>query len=156
MWSTKLFLEVSRDSICKNLEKTMKILSKGDITRLVVQLYSMDLNKTCQRVFGDIPNLNHITQFIMIMSSIKPMNLYPFNKRIMMKAEQVNAAMYKYSYSKFQKVFEIEEFEFVFRHILDNHRDRIFKLCSNKEVKNKEIYNQMLDKWVAKFTEYTI
>ena len=111
--------------------------------------------KTSRRLFGDISNLNYIAQFIMIMSSVKAMNTYPFDQRVLAKAEQINNAMYKYSYTKFKKIFEIEEFEFIFRHILVNHRDRIFKLCTNKEIENKEVYNQMLEKWIEKFSEYS-
>ena len=106
---------------------------------------------TCLRLFGDIPNLNKITQFIMILSSFKSTNTYPFDDKIVAKVEQVNTAMYKYSYTKLQKVFRIKEFEFVFRHIFENHRDRIFKLWNKKEIQNKEIYNKMLDIWLAKF-----
>ena len=108
---------------------------------------------TCQRLFGDIPNLDMIAQFIMILSSIKPMNKYPHNKRIKVKAEKVSTVMYKYSSVKFHQLFEIQEFEFVFRYIYDNHRDRIFKLCTKKEVENKEPYNQMLDTWIARFID---
>ena len=108
---------------------------------------------TCQRLFGEVGNLCHISQFLMILSAIKPMNKYPFNRGIMTKADQVCNVMYKYSSSKFQKLFEIEEFEFVFRYIYDNHRDRIFKLCTKKEIENKEAYNQMLDTWIARFSD---
>ena len=111
---------------------------------------------TCRRLFGDIPNLHQISQFLMIISSINSMNKYPFNKRISAKGEQVSAMMYKYSYAKFQKLFEIEEFEFVFKYIYNNHRERIFKLCTKKEIENKEPYNQMLDTWITNFAEYNL
>ena len=52
---------------------------------------------TCRRLFGDIPNLHKISQFLMIISGIKPMNKYPFSKRILKKGEHVSSAMYKYS-----------------------------------------------------------
>ena len=112
--------------------------------------------KTCLRLFGDIPNLSQIAQFIMILSGIKPMNKYPYNKRIMTSAEQVCTVMYKYTAIKFHKLFEIQEFESIFRCIYDNHRDRIFKLCTKEEIENKEPYNQMLDTWIARFIEYSI
>ena len=83
---------------------------------------------TCRRLFGDIANLNQISQFLMIISSIHSMNKYPFDKKILAKGEKVSAIMYKYSYTKFQRLFAIEEFEFVFKYIYNNHRERIFKL----------------------------
>ena len=52
---------------------------------------------TCRRFFGGIPNLQKIPQFLMIISGIKPMNKYPFSKRILKKGEHVSSAMYKYS-----------------------------------------------------------
>ena len=55
--------------------------------------------------------------------------------------------------NKLQKAFEIQEFEFVFRFVYDNHRKWISKSWENKDSKNQEVYNQMLDTWVAKFTE---
>ena len=110
---------------------------------------------TCKRLFGDIPNLNEISQFLMILSAIKSMNQYPYKKKILEKGEEMNLVMHKYSYSRLQKVFEIQEFEFVFRYIYDNHYNRISTIWGNKDDKAGEVYIQMLNTWIAKFSEYS-
>ena len=109
--------------------------------------------KTCRRLFGDIPNINEISQFVMIISWIKPVDKYPFIEQILTKGERICKVMCKYSYAKLQELFDIQEFEFVFRFIYDNHRERIFKLCTKKQVDNKEAYSQMLDSWIDKFAQ---
>ena len=108
---------------------------------------------TSRRLFGDIPNLSQISQFLMIISSINPKNKYPYSKRILAKGEQVCEMLYKYSFQKFRRLFEIQEFELIFKYIYENHRDRIFKLCTKKEIENKEPYKKMLDTWIANFDE---
>ena len=87
----------------------------------------------------------------MIISSIKPNNTYPFNKIILAKGKQFNDATHKYSYHKLQNIFKIEELEFLFRFLYENHHDEIFKLSTNKEVEHKHAYYETLDFWIAMF-----
>ena len=137
----------------EEFRKDNKDLIKKRYKQVPSKVVLNGFKKTCLRLFGDIPNLSQISQFIMILSAISPMDKYSYDKSILTKAEQVCAAMYKYSSIKFKKLFNIEELEFIFCYIYNNHRDRIFKLWTKKEIENKEPYNQMLDTWIAKFIE---
>ena len=109
--------------------------------------------KTCKRLFGDIPNLDEISQFLMIISFIKPLNKCRFNKEIQRKANIMNSVMYKYSLTKWKKLFEISELGFVFKYVYENHPDFLFGACKNKDNKLKQKCVETLDHWMIKFIQ---
>ena len=88
----------------------------------------------------------------MILSSVKPTSRYPYNKDIKAKAEAVNSAMYKYSYSKLRKIFEFKELGFLFKFIYENHPDSLSKTRMTNE-KEEEFYSHILNNWMMKFVQ---
>ena len=53
--------------------------------------------------------------------------------------------------NKFQKVFKIQELEFVIKFILENHRDRLFTFTGHMQKTNYEIYSKVIDSWLKEF-----
>ena len=77
--------------------------------------------KTCKRLFGDLPNFTQMAQLIMIISCVKPRNKYSYDQTIEQKGELITQAMQVYTVSNFNKLFEIEEFGFIIKFIVQNH-----------------------------------
>ena len=109
--------------------------------------------KTCSRLFGDIPGLNEIAQFLMIISSVKSTSAYKFSKEIQKKASIVNSVMHKYSYKKWKKIFEIRELGFAFKYVYENHPDYLSQAYKNKDNEIKEKCGETLEHWMMKFIQ---
>ena len=65
--------------------------------------------KTCNRLLPNIPNIDSMAQFWMILSGIKPSDTYPYEKSIQAKADRVVNTMYLYLAKNFEDIFEIKE-----------------------------------------------
>ena len=66
--------------------------------------------KTCKRLFGDIPNITQMTQFIMIISCVKPRDEYPYDETLREKGKLIVETMRAYLVPKFHSLFQIDEF----------------------------------------------
>ena len=110
--------------------------------------------KTRNRLFGDnFQNDDTITQFVMIISSVKCKGKYSYDEEIKAKGELVARQMQDYSYGTFQKIFEIKEFEFIVKYLLENHYDRIFKFTSHMRKIDRQGYLEEFQKWMSNFSE---
>ena len=109
--------------------------------------------KTCIRLFGDIPQIHEISQFLMIVSSIKPSSKCDFSKEIQRKASFVNSVMYKFSITKWKKIFEIEELGFVFKYVYKNHPEFLFQAWKSRAKELKQKCAETLDHWMIKFIQ---
>ena len=102
-------------------------------------------------MFGDIPNLAKITQFLMVITSVKPINEFQYDPCIQNKGELVLQVMHNFSYQRLQKVLKIDELEFIIKYLLDNHKDKIFELTSGMKT-NIQGYLEVIESWKTRFT----
>ena len=73
----------------EEFRKDNNSLTKLRYKQVPAEMILKGFKDTSRRLFGDIPNLSQISQFLMIISSINPKNKYPYSKRILAKGEQV-------------------------------------------------------------------
>ena len=105
-------------------------------------------------MFKDAANIDSIAQFAMIFTGIKPLDTYQFEESVKIDGDLVVKMMYEFSISKFDKVFQIDEFKAIFGYVLKNHPEDIYRPISSKNqshLKNQESYAKMIDYWMAKF-----
>ena len=79
----------------------------------------------CAVIFGPIPNLNSITQFVMIYSGIKPREKYPYDPEIEKRGVLVESCMYKYSVTKFTQILKVPEFQQILKVMFENNYSEI-------------------------------
>ena len=60
-------------------------------------------------------------------------------------------AMYKYSHSLIEKIFQIEELKFIVKHLVENHKERIFTFTRHVKTLDHNSYSKVLDLWMLKF-----
>ena len=108
---------------------------------------------TCCRLFGSIPNLDSIAQFLMIICSVKYKGNFTYEKSIKAKADIVVQAIRKFTNKSIDRIFKIEELEFVVKYLVDNHKERIFKFTSHMQASDYQTYSEVLDSWIFRFNE---
>ena len=108
---------------------------------------------TCCRLFGNIPNLDSIAQFLMIICSVKHKGSFTYDESIKAKGDLVLQVMHKYSNKSFEKIFKIEELEYVVKYLVENHKERIFKFTRHMQALDYQTYSKVLDSWIFKFDE---
>ena len=108
---------------------------------------------TCYRLFGDIPNLDIIAQFLMIICGVKYKGKYPYDASIKEKAELVVKLVQEYSNLKFQRLFELQELGFLIKYLHDNHNDRLFKFTQHMQSFNDQVFAKTIESWIFKFEE---
>ena len=107
--------------------------------------------KTWSRLLPNIPNIDSIAQFAMILSGITPSDTYPHEEIIKNKADHVVKMMYHYVSSHFEQIFKIKELEVIVKCIIQNSLEDFYKPCSAKHQVKKEACVLMIDKWTTKF-----
>ena len=109
--------------------------------------------KTCNRLLPNIPNIDSMAQFWMILSGIKPSDTYPYEKSIQAKADRVVNTMYLYLAKNFEDIFEIKELEIIFKCVVENSPEEMYIPCRANYQSKKEAFVSMIDKWMARFNE---
>ena len=136
----------------KEFKKDNKPLVRKRFAQVTASAIFNGFIKTCRRIFGEIPNLNEIAEFLMIVSSIKPMNSYPFTKSIQTKADLVNSVMYKFSRKMLSKIFKFKELGISFKYVYENHPEFLSKSFENKDNEDKELCTQILNELMEQFS----
>ena len=108
---------------------------------------------TCYRLFGNIPNLHSIAQFLMIVCSVKYKGNFQYDESIKVKGDLVVLMMRKYTNKSFEKIFKIEELEYVVKYLVENHKERVFKFTRHMQALDYQTYSKVLDSWIFKFDE---
>ena len=111
---------------------------------------------TCYRLFGNIPNLDSISQFLMTVCSVRQKGNFTYDESIKAKGDLVLEVMRKYSNKSFEKLFTIEELEFVVKYLVDNHKERVFKFTRHMQTLDYQTYSKVLDSWILKFEGISI
>ena len=137
----------------KEFKKDNKSIVRKRFKQATASAIIKGFKKMCRRLFGDISNLNEISEFLMIISSIKPTHSYPFIKSVKSKADLVNSVMYKYSRTMVRKILKIKELGIAFKYIYENHPEFVSKSCKNKDKESKNICNETLNQWMEQFTD---
>ena len=106
---------------------------------------------TCQRLLGDIPNIESVSQFLMVISWFKPGDRY-LDDAIKFKGELVLQVMNRYSRENFKKIFEIEELGILIKYLANNHQEELLQSTSQNKIRNTKVYAKALDDWMKKFT----
>ena len=98
----------------------------------------------CKELFGDIPQLSEISQFVMVFMALKAKTRYPFDRKIQCGAEEALSCLYSYSNYKFEKLICNPEFKFIALNLLDYHNDKVFQDKFGVMAKNATIYNDSI------------
>ena len=106
--------------------------------------------KTCTRLFGHIPNIVQMAQLVMKISCIKPRDEYSYHEAIKEKGQLIFQTIKVYSVSNFNKLFQIEEFGFIVRFIVQNHLEGFLALISDSNNIEKKVYEQTINFWTEK------
>ena len=106
--------------------------------------------KTCIRLFGYIPNIVQMAQLVMKISCIKPRDEYSYHEAIKEKGQLIFQTIKVYSVSNFNKLFQIEEFGFIVRFIVQNHLKGFLALISDSNNIEKKVYEQTINFWTEK------
>ena len=140
----KTILRCIKRFFLKIFRKNNVELTKRRYSQLKSSLIFQAMKAMWKQVFGDIENLDKVSQFIMIISSIKPANTYPFDKDIEEKANDVVSWLYRYSNKKLAKILKHEEFKQIALHVIDNHYGEIINETNNTIAKNVILYKDAL------------
>ena len=89
----------------------------------------------------------------MIICSVKYKGNFAYEKSIKAKADIVVQAIRKFTNKSIDKIFKIEELEFVVKYLVDNHKERIFKFTSHMQALDYQTYSEVLDSWIFRFNE---
>ena len=106
---------------------------------------------TCERLLGSIPNIESVSQFLMVISCFKPGDKYP-NDSVKFKGELLIEVMNRYSRENFKKIFEIEELGILIKYLVDNHQEKLLQFTSQNKIRDTKVYMKALDNWMKKFS----
>ena len=137
----------------EEFKKDNKRIVKKRFKQVKAKEIFQGFKKTCNRLFGDTINTNIITQFVMIICCIKYKGEYLYNAQIKTKGDLLIKQMQDYSHRTFPKVFEIREFEFIVKYLLENHYNRMFKFTSHMQKIDRQAYQEEIQKWISNFSE---
>ena len=102
----------------------------------------------------NIPNIDSIAQFAMILSGVTPSDTYPHEESLKAKADHVVKVMYHYVSSHFEQIFKIKELEVIVKFIIENSPEDLYKPSRDKYQVKKEACVSMIDKWTNKFAMF--
>ena len=139
----KFYLEEFKKDNRKIVKKRFRQVRAQDILE--------GFRKTCHRLFGDLPNLDLIAQFLKIFWGIKHKSEFAYDESIKSKGDLVVKVMHKYSHSLIEKIFQIEELKFIVKHLVENHKERIFTFTRHLKTLDHNSYSKVLDLWMLKF-----
>ena len=129
--------------------------NKKIVKRRFKQVRAQDMlegfRNTCYRLFGDLPNLDLIAQFLKIVCSVKHKGKFAYDELIKAKGDLVVKVMRNYSHSLIDKIFEIEELKFIVKYLAENHKERIFTFTRHIQTLDYNAYSKVLDLWMLKF-----
>ena len=109
--------------------------------------------KTWSRLLPNIPNIDSIAQFAMILSGITPSDTYPHEESLKAKADHVAKVMYCFVSSHFEQIFKIKELEVIVKFIIENSPEDLYKPSRDKYPAKKEACVLMINTWIAKFAK---
>ena len=140
-----------RRYVVKEFKKDNKKLVKKRYKQVEPMEMFSGFLKTWKRILPDYPDIDTMTQFVMIFSGICSSHAYPYEESIKAKGDQIAKVMQLFVSSQFEELFEIKELEVLFNTVLKNSPEDMYKPCREKYQSKMEACVSMIDQWKIKF-----
>ena len=150
----KALLRSIKRFIIKEFKKDNKRLVKKRFRQAKAIDILAGFVKTWNRLLPNIPNIDSIAQFAMILSGIRSSDTYPHEESLKNKADHVVHVIYHYTASQFEQIFKIKELEVIVKFIFENSPEDLYKPHRDKYQTKKELCVRTINAWMGKFAKF--